>query len=273
MENKISIITPVLNGEEYIAETIESIIFQRGNFELEYIVIDGNSSDKTLDICDYYRRMVEVMVEEELLSPRTIAIYSATDSGLYEALARGLVKCSGDIIGYLNASDRYLPGAFSALVRAFNDNSVKWVTGWNTLSDENGRIHAARYPFYYNRRLIRQYFYGGVLNHIQQESTFWKSDLNSLIDFNILSGLKHAGDFYIWHEFSKYHELYVLDALLGCFRNHSGQISLDKDNYEKEVSLISIGINKWSIASCIYYLARFLPYKLKRLLNRHSIQL
>lgn len=90
---KISIITAVLNAREAIRETIESILGQTFG-SLEYIIIDGNSTDGTLEVIEEHR------------DPRT-QIISEPDQGLYDALNKGIKRSSGDIIGVLPAGDLY----------------------------------------------------------------------------------------------------------------------------------------------------------------------
>lgn len=270
----ISIITPTLNAEKYISETIESIIFQRGDFILENIVIDGNSTDQTVNICRYYQSLIQDLVDRKLIGERKIVIISEPDRGLYDGLSKGLSSANGEIIGYLNASDRYVPGALASVQQAFNlKPEVKWITGWSTFSSESGTISHPRYPFHYNRKLIQSYFYGLSHNHIQQESTFWRQELNSSIDLEKLSHLRYAGDYYLWYEFSKKNELWVVNALLGSFRKHGQQLSSDIVNYQSEALAIAHKRSTGLLTAMIYKICALLPVKVKCYLNRYSLNL
>ena len=270
----ISIISPTLNAEKYIAETIESIIFQRGNFELEHIIIDGNSSDQTVAICEYYREVIQGMVEKGIIGKRKIVIISEPDEGLYHGLSKGLSKATGEIIGYLNASDRYMPGALASVQRAFSYKpEIKWLTGWITFSDESGTISHPRYPCHYNRKLIQSYYYGSYHNHIQQESTFWSRELNLAIDHGKLNKLRYAGDFYLWHEFSEKNELWVVNALLGSFRKHRDQLSEDYNKYHEEALTIASNKPIGFLYKIIYRICALMPSKVKRYLNKYSVNL
>ena len=92
---KISIITVVLNGMHSIARTLESIASQRSlHLEIEHIVIDGGSTDGTLELLHKHQDQIEILVSEP-------------DKGLYDAMNKGIRLASGDIIGILNADDHY----------------------------------------------------------------------------------------------------------------------------------------------------------------------
>lgn len=98
----VSILTVVYNGEAHLEETIQSVITQDyPNFE--YVVVDGASSDGTQSILESYSDCVDVLVSEP-------------DSGIYNAINKGLGLCSGAIIKIQNADDLLLPGAISAAV-------------------------------------------------------------------------------------------------------------------------------------------------------------
>ena len=91
---KITIVTIVYNGEKYIRETILSIINQ-GYENLEYIIIDGGSTDNTLNIIDEFKSKINVIISEK-------------DSGISDAFNKGLSHATGDLIGFLNADDFYI---------------------------------------------------------------------------------------------------------------------------------------------------------------------
>jgi glycosyltransferase involved in cell wall biosynthesis len=90
---KISIVTAVYNGEQHIAHTLESVLGQSYT-NVEYIVIDGGSSDKTLEIINRYREKIAHVVCER-------------DQGIYDALNKGVRLATGDVIGILHADDRF----------------------------------------------------------------------------------------------------------------------------------------------------------------------
>lgn len=90
---KISIITVVRNGEQTIRDTIECVLAQ-SYADIEYIVVDGKSSDGTLDIVKSYGNQIDTVISEK-------------DNGIYDAMNKGLRLATGDYIGFLNADDFY----------------------------------------------------------------------------------------------------------------------------------------------------------------------
>ena len=97
MKNKISIITVTKNSKDYIEETIESVICQynkNSNFELEYLIHDGNSTDGTNEIILEYAKKYNF-----------IKFSSFQDTGLYDGLAYCINKSSGDLTAYINSGD------------------------------------------------------------------------------------------------------------------------------------------------------------------------
>lgn len=126
---KISIITVVYNGEKYLRDCIESVITQ--NYpEIEYIVIDGKSTDGTLAIIQQYRGHIQHFVSEK-------------DKGLYDALNKGIALATGEVVGILNADDRLADNSIIAqVVNAFkaSENTEGVYGDLNYIHPDNGKI-------------------------------------------------------------------------------------------------------------------------------------
>lgn len=105
---KISIVTPVYNAEKTIERTIQSVLNQQINLEVEYIIIDGGSTDKTLDIINRYSAYLSVVSEK--------------DKGVYDAMNKGISLARGNIIGIINSDDWYNNNALKLVEQAFTNN-------------------------------------------------------------------------------------------------------------------------------------------------------
>lgn len=221
-----TVITPCLNAGDRLEETVMSVIGQsalRGNrARLQYIIMDGGSSDRTASIISR-------------LNHPDISYYSSEDAGIYDALSKGLKFAHGDYVSYLNAGDYYHPQAFDVLLEVFQNSSTSWVTGMNVFYNENSQVIDVRMPYRYRKRLFDCGMYSGMLPYVQQESTFWKATLLSEIDMEVLSSFKLAGDYYLWKCFSGRSDLVVVASYLGGFKFHHGQLSTNKTLYVGEV--------------------------------------
>jgi glycosyltransferase involved in cell wall biosynthesis len=268
---KISIITPCYNSEEFINKTIESVIKQEGNFEIEYIIVDGKSSDKTLEIINYYKSNLENNAMQIKCNSIEIKLISEPDKGMYDALSKGLKIVSGDIIGYINSDDIYLDNALKCIVKVMENPKINWITAMNNTLNEEGIMIGSFLPFRYKSHYISMGIYGTTLPFIQQESTFWKKTMLNYINVDQLRSYKYAGDYYLWHCFSKYDKLYVVKALLAAFRNRKNQLSQNKEMYYKEFNEIKDKRNVIMLPIFIERLLWILPNRLKIKYSKNTI--
>jgi glycosyltransferase involved in cell wall biosynthesis len=119
---KFSIITPSYNQGVFLAETIESVISQRGDFSIDYIIIDGGSSDNSVDIIKHY----DTLLQHKEWPVNCLGIMfrwvSEQDGGQTDALMKGFRMATGSIFAWLNSDDTYLPGAFQTAAAFFRDH-------------------------------------------------------------------------------------------------------------------------------------------------------
>lgn len=205
---------------ETIEETINSVINQRYR-NLEYIIIDGGSTDGTIDIVEKYVDQIALFISEP-------------DSGMYDALNKGLQKCTGEIMMWINADDLLVPNALKLISKVFEEvPSVKWIQGFNSFVDKNG----LPIPTIEGGSFSRLNYYKFNYKWIQQESTVWRRSLWVEAGGNINTELKYAGDLELWCRFFEYAKLYNTSFPIGAFRKREGQLSeaqLDKYLEEAE---------------------------------------
>ncbi len=221
----ISVVTPCRNAEALIGATVRSVLEQRavaaGRVELQYLVVDGASSDGTVG-------------RVRALAGDRAEVISEPDAGMYDALAKGFRRCRGEVVAYLNAGDLYDPGAFDVVADVVEAHDVRWLTGMRVTRNERLEVVEVLLPFRYRRSLVRQGAYGKVLPFLQQESTFWDRALLEAVDLEALARLRYAGDFLLWRSFAERAELVVVAAQLGGFTYHPGQRSEDLPAYREE---------------------------------------
>jgi glycosyltransferase involved in cell wall biosynthesis len=222
-----TVVTPCFNAAALIRRTAESIVRQRavrsGRVKLQYLVCDGGSTDGTLEVV---RGACGDAAE----------IRSEKDFGMYDALAKGLRRATGDVVSYLNAGDVYFEHAFDVVADVVESGRAEWLTGLQVACNERGDVIWSVLPYRYRRELIRKAVYGTRLlpSFIQQESTFWSRRLLSLVDLDELARFRYAGDYYLWKRFAAEADLAIVDTMLGAFTFHRGQKSEDIGAYRAE---------------------------------------
>lgn len=205
---KITLVTAVYNGEEYLEATIRSVVNQ-GYPNLEYIVVDDGSTDGTVEIIRKYEREVACW-------------FSQTNQGLYAALNAGFARSTGEIMGWLNSSDLLqVNGLFTvgSIFRSLRD--VEWITGRPTKISATGMtIDVLAVP-----RWSRGRFLAGANKYIQQESTFWRRSLWLRAGGRLSTEYRAEGDFELWVRFFQHAQLHSVNALIGGYRLHAGALS------------------------------------------------
>lgn len=130
---RISIVTPSYNQGNFLEGAIESVLAQDYP-NLEYVVIDGGSTDQSYDIIKFYSQHLAYWVSE-------------SDKGQSQAINKGLLKTSGELVTWLNADDRYLPGALHAVAQGYLANpGIGAIVGAGQMTDETGDIIDYRKP-------------------------------------------------------------------------------------------------------------------------------
>ncbi|WP_235153285.1 glycosyltransferase family 2 protein [Dyadobacter sp. CY345] len=201
---KITIVTPSFNQGKYLEETILSVIDQ-GYPNLEYIIIDGGSTDESLSIIKKYENQLAYWVSEK-------------DEGLYHGIQKGFEKSSGEIMAWINADDMYHKKSLFKTAEIFSKfGHVQWIMGSNTYFDQNG------HPFTYDNLPYSQRWSSSRLRlfdgqFIQQESVFWRRALWEKAGGYLDQNYSLAADFELWLRFFRYEKLYTTTFMLAGFR-------------------------------------------------------
>ena len=206
---KISLVTPVFNSARYLEATFRSVLSQ-GYPNLEYIVIDGGSTDGSLDILRNYESQLHSWISER-------------DRGMYAAINKGFAQSSGELMGWISATDMLHAGSLFVVGSVFRTfPQVEWITGRPTgFSDDGMAAEILKL-----RRWSRWAFLAGANRYIQQESTFWRRSLWDRAGGRVDDSRRNASDFELWVRFFRYARLYSVDALIGGFRSHPDSLGL-----------------------------------------------
>ena len=176
---KISIVTPSFNQGEFIEQTIKSIISQ--NYpNLEYIIIDGGSTDNTISIINKYDKYISYWVSEK-------------DNGQSDAINKVLKICTGDIFNWLNSDDFYEPKSLFLVASIFKKNQkIKYVSGYERHIYENGRFKI------HNGTYVSKKFEKNIIDcEVSQPSTFFRlADVKSVEGLSV--NLKYVMDGELW---------------------------------------------------------------------------
>jgi glycosyltransferase involved in cell wall biosynthesis len=192
MQNKplISIITVVYNGEKYLEETIKSVINQTYT-NIEYIIIDGDSTDGTVDIIKKYEDKIDYWISEK-------------DDGIYDAMNKGIDVVSGNFINFMNAGDKF-----------YNNNILKSVFENDSYKDIDfiyGNLEINHIDFKKIKKTLSltNLWKGMQFSH---QSVFINSDFHRLNKYNLK--YKIASDFNLFYNaYTDSYKFFYIDKII-----------------------------------------------------------
>jgi glycosyltransferase involved in cell wall biosynthesis len=203
---RISVVTPSFNQAAYVEATIRSVVSQ-AYAGLDYVVVDGGSTDGSVDIIARHQEAFAFWVSEP-------------DHGHAHALNKGFAQTSGDIMCWINSSDLHYPWTLQTVAEIFTDlPDVEWIMGMPSQFSSAGGPRSVR------SGSVNAYdILAGHHRSIQQESVFWRRRLWERAGGTLNADLVHAADFDLWLRFMRLAPLHHVDTLLAGFRVHDDRL-------------------------------------------------
>lgn len=199
---RISIITPSFNQGCFIEETIRSIILQ--NYpNIEYIIIDGGSSDETVSIIKKYAPWISYWVSEP-------------DKGQTHAINKGFSMATGQIMAWINSDDLLMPNALAQCALQIALEYPDWLIGACNIVNRNGHYKRTQNIFQISEKTFFEY----QTNYIPQPSTFWNRLMWDAVG-ELKIGLHYVMDVDLWFRMLQIAEPKIYPQPLSQYREHS----------------------------------------------------
>jgi glycosyltransferase involved in cell wall biosynthesis len=221
----ISIITPSYNQEEFIGETIRSVLEQSGNFYIDYIIMDGLSGDDTLHIIKECQSLCTRGEHEEIEGLKyyknkdihclgiSFRFITEKDEGQADAINKGFSLAKGEIFGWINSDDIYYsPYTLSIVADNFRRKATKFIYGRGIRIDRNGLyVREEAYVRHFKPEKIKH------VDFILQPSSFWRRQIYE--DVGLLNTkYRYAFDWDYWIRISERFDLKICQYILSCYR-------------------------------------------------------
>lgn len=256
----ISIVTPSYNQAPYIEETIQSVLAQDYP-HIEYLIIDGGSTDDTIKIIKKFENKLSGWVSER-------------DQGQTDAINKGFARARGDILAWINADDTYEPGAVTAAVNFLREYpEVGMVYGDCNFVDSSGNVIGKFNSAQTNYRLLRQGY-----THIPQQTMFFRADLWKQVG-PLDPSFFFAMDYDLWVRLAARAEIKYVPHTWANFRIHnSGKTLMADERCWPEMLKVHYrdGGSFFSIIVAKYYLRKLISplwnWRRRRMLNIQSAQ-
>jgi len=236
----VSIVTPSFNQARYIEATIRSVLAQ-DYMRIEYIIVDGGSTDGTVEILKKYEGRIASWVSEP-------------DKGQTDAINKGFDRAKGDILAWINSDDTYEPGAVSAAVKYLHEHpAIGMVYGDCNFINESGRVIGKFNSAQTDLRLLRR---GYV--HIPQQTMFFRADLWRQVG-PLDPSFYFAMDYDLWTRIAAHSQIKYVPQTWANFRLHtSGKTIVADDRCWPEMIRVHYrdGGSFFSVIVAKYYLRK-----------------
>lgn len=210
---KISIVVPTLNSETFVGQTLRSIEEQKYE-NLEVIVVDGHSSDSTIEIVNSF------------LSRLDIRMMFCEPKGESNAINQGIKETTGEIVTYLDSDDVYERGCFDLMNLAFSDPRILWAYGKCKIIDSSNE--EIRQIVTKAKEIVQKHFsYSTLLcvDYLAQPSVFLTRQLIDEIG-EFREDLKYSFEYDYWLRAGKLYSPVFINEYLACWRVHDKSISI-----------------------------------------------
>ncbi len=211
----VSVVTPSFNQGCFLAQTMESVLSQEGDFLLDYLVVDGGSTDESLEVIRRYEEAIDSGCHEIRCAGIRFRWVSERDNGQADAIAKGFRMATGDILCWLNSDDIFYPGALQIVAGHFAaDEECGCLYGRTMYTDEDGTF-ISEYP--------TQTFDLSILpvrNFICQPATFFKRSAYEAVG-GVDPTLRYSMDYDLWIRMTKVARFCYLPELLATYRLHT----------------------------------------------------
>jgi glycosyltransferase involved in cell wall biosynthesis len=211
---EISVITPSYNQCEFLTETIESVIGQEGDFHLDYIIVDGGSTDDSVEIIKRYAELLETGEWKTKCKRVRFRWFSEKDHGQADAIMKGFHLAEGEILAWLNSDDTYLGGTLARVVDVFKVNPQVMVAYGNSYYTNSSGEIIGQYPtapFDFSQL--------AKFNYICQPSAFFRKNGFAAVG-GLDVNLRFAMDYDLWVRLAKSFEFIYLQEFLATYRLH-----------------------------------------------------
>ena len=238
---RITVITPVFNGEKYIKETIDSVLDAIANLNIEYLVIDDGSTDKTFEILQTYNQKIRVIRQ--------------ANQGESSAVNAGFQNALGDFVVVVSADDPLISGAiFDNVVEFFESNPkiVVWYPNWNMIDHEGKFMRTVYVDEYSDEKLI------GRFVCLPGPGAFIKKSAALQIGGR-RKKWKYVGDYDFWLRISRVGQLRKRDEVLAQWRFHDDSASIANrglEMYRERIEVIDEFIEQFQVKKDLARMAR-----------------